>query len=537
METSDLTPLLSILRPFSREHCRAAIRGQRIPPSLGIELVQRCVIRGMRYHSGFGKELRGALPAFTRALNARLIMDNVVPPDMDAEDTPYCIWHPVVPEKETLRALASRYPRMKYQIGRACAVAGEDYADVYRDLRILPDVHIAEEAREAGNKAIYESIMAEKTRYDVMNDYERTVRETSEDHLLGGALLNGDTAVQRSLEVKQGIGYLDIPDDQSDEEEIEMALIMYPGFKTNTFDITEDMNIDEYETELDPCFDYNSHQADHDIVAIISQPLPPDLPTVDKDLIVLLAAYYGDIDRYSRLRRPRFIPKELPCVVRGIYHNTLFALWWSRQEPSKLSPRIRKAITARMIMNNVVLPSVAQLPARDLPYLIWYPSIAADSTYRELHRLQPSMAPQILRGCLAGGPRYLGLFEEILQTVDLDRAVVSDVMETGGLFQQAMTERLGQVETKVKDLPGSEHWKLCLRRAMETVGNGLPTPRGVLGRNSTVGIATDFAMLYDGLQCNSNLLNMVACMPDEWRDKPNDVIELDYIEWPSMTPK
>lgn len=522
---------------FSREDCRAAIQGQRIPVCLGIELVRHCVVRGIRYHSGFGSELRGVLPIFTRALNARLIMDNIIPPMMESEaDTPYCIWHPSIPSKATLRELANRYPRMLYQIGRTCAVAGEDYFDLYRELRILPDVHIAEEAREAGNMVVYEDIMTQPTRYDIMNDYERTVCSTPEDkHLRGGALLNGDTAVRRSLEVKQKIGYPDIPEDGSAQEEIELALILCPGFQRNTFNITEDMNVDEYDTGYDTCLNLDQRQAppsDHDIVSILSQPLPQNLPTVDKDLIILLAAYHGDIDRYSRLRRPRFIAKELECVVRGIYHNTLFALWWLRQDQSKISHRICKAVMARMIMNNIVLPSISQTGDWLLPYLIWYPSIAAEPTYRELYRLQPSMAPQILRSCLAGGRQYLSLFKEILNAVEPDKSVVKDAKETGGLFQDAMAERLLELGGKIKDLPETQYWKLGKRQDMEIVRNGLAHPREVLCGNSTVGIATDFYMLYDGLEVNSDRFDMLACMPDEWRDSPKDVCELDYINWP-----
>jgi hypothetical protein len=57
---------------------------------------------------------------------------------------------------------------MAYQVGRACAVAG--YVDLYEKLDILPEVHIAEEAREAGNSTIYEDLMSKPVRYAVMND-------------------------------------------------------------------------------------------------------------------------------------------------------------------------------------------------------------------------------------------------------------------------------------------------------------------------------------------------------------------------------
>lgn len=61
-----------------------ANKGLKIPRALGANETQRCVIRGIRYHPGFGVELRGLLLEFTRALNARSIMSNKVP-DTDPE--------------------------------------------------------------------------------------------------------------------------------------------------------------------------------------------------------------------------------------------------------------------------------------------------------------------------------------------------------------------------------------------------------------------------------------------------------------------
>jgi hypothetical protein len=58
-------------------------------------------------------------------------------------------------------------------------------------------------------------------------------------------------------------------------------------------------------------------------------PLPLDLPTVKKDLLLLMAAYDGSIDRYVRLCRPSVTSIEVPCVIRGICHHTMFARWWS----------------------------------------------------------------------------------------------------------------------------------------------------------------------------------------------------------------
>lgn len=61
----------------------------------------------------------------------------------------------------TYRELARRYPKMRHEVGRACAVAG--YTDLYLELQLLPDVSIAEEARdnEGKGRAIFDEIMAQ----------------------------------------------------------------------------------------------------------------------------------------------------------------------------------------------------------------------------------------------------------------------------------------------------------------------------------------------------------------------------------------
>lgn len=123
--------------------------------------------------------------------------------------------------------------------------------------------------------------------------------------------------MRRSLNVKQEIGYPDIPDDEADEKEIEPALAISPGFKANTFEITEDMNIDEYNTDLSPSVN-EFDGGDYDIVSVKLDLLPEDLPIVDIDHIILLAAYCGDLDRYSQFRWPNSCPKRShACPSRG----------------------------------------------------------------------------------------------------------------------------------------------------------------------------------------------------------------------------
>lgn len=178
-----------------------------------------CVLHGIRHHHGFAAEL---LPrsseqdtVFVRALHARAIMSNVVPDISAAEEFPYCIWYPDTASENTYRQLARRYPQMRYQVGRACAVAG--YKDLYSELDLLPDVAISEEARDSvmrsrrhrvddghsssGSQDIFDQIVRQPVRWQVMNDYTRSVDLDCPKPASYG--LNGDTSVLSILELKR----------------------------------------------------------------------------------------------------------------------------------------------------------------------------------------------------------------------------------------------------------------------------------------------------------------------------------------------
>jgi hypothetical protein len=203
---------------------------------------------------------------------------------------------------------------MRYQVGRACAAAG--YIDLYDELNILPDVSIAEEARDSENNAgpIFDKIMGQPTNYAIMDDYSRTVNL---DNPRPGAYLNADTAVRSLLDIK--IGYKQQKHKLRHPYSLR-SKVTFPDF--GHFNITEDwgVDLDDSERSVGP---YSAAET------LLYSPLPADLPHLDKDLLILFAAYSGNIDRYVRLRRPKFIHLELECVVRGIYHDTMFAKWWS----------------------------------------------------------------------------------------------------------------------------------------------------------------------------------------------------------------
>lgn len=491
---------------FDRDDCVAAIRGEKVPFGLGLALIRLCLIRGIRYHPGFAQDLHGVLPDFTRALNARTIMSNGIP-DMKEEEIPYCIWHPEVASESTYRQLVQRYPQMLYHVARACAVAG--YTSLYLELDVLPDVHVAEEARECGSIAIFEHIISSTVKYSVMNDYTRSI-DTSNPQ---PANLNGDTQVRWMLNIKQEFTHAD-PYDEDD-----FSLFYHPGFEEHYFNITEDLNIADNDPPRPvPKFD---------VTPLLSGPLPVHLPTVDKDLLILMAAYYGDIDRYVRLRRPMMIEKELNCCVHGIYHHTMFAVWWSKQ-PRPKHPKIEEAVNARFIMNNVLPP----INSSNLPTLIANPTIAYESTYRALAKSKPEMTPQVLGACITAN--YFDLFKELIANINknhLDKFVNSQKISKPNFLEVA--------EQRMKEL-GVEVWSDTdfhrtpeRNLARSTIGIPASMDVGLVGTGfSFYSNSTEDFM--NGLQCDVGGVELLACLPDEWKLEPGDrrLVELDYDEWP-----
>ncbi|KAJ6073192.1 hypothetical protein N7467_011277 [Penicillium canescens] len=375
---------------YDAEDCKDAIHGSRIPKTMGEQVHRLCTIRGIRHHYGFAQELRGVTPEFTRALNARDIMSGIIPTISQPEETPYCIWYPEVPKEDTLRALVQRYPDMLYHAARACAVAG--YFDLYQELDPLPEVHVAEEAGYAsmqkssnGSQQIYEHILSQPVKFEIMNDYTRTVNIAGRRV----ASLNGDTAAYSSLTARSKY---------YGPREFKIDAKPWHRFCTDPyyFNITEDWGIDDYDCE--------APNAPEDYLPLVFSPLPADLPFINKDKLIHVAAYNGDIDRYARLRRPQMLKHEWAMVIHGIYHNAIFAKWWTTQIAEQPEDRreikIRCAINARRIMSDDLSWLTADTPGKLLPDLIWYPAVAHCVTYEKLAHMRPAMFETCLRACI-----------------------------------------------------------------------------------------------------------------------------------------
>lgn len=63
-------------------------------------------------------------------------------------------------------------------------------------------------------------------------------------------------------------------------------------------DINEDWRVNEHDTDPETT---PFAIKDEEILPILYNPLPADIPTLNKDLPILVAALNGDIDGYARL--------------------------------------------------------------------------------------------------------------------------------------------------------------------------------------------------------------------------------------------
>ncbi|KAF4906934.1 hypothetical protein CGCF415_v007626 [Colletotrichum fructicola] len=375
----------------------AAYNGEQLPPDVLFHQ-NYFIIRGIRHHEAFAKspavtkfcsEKRWA-PEYARARHARLIMSNTIPEITSEIEKPYCIWYPDLATEDTYRSLAQRYPDMRYHVGRACAVAG--YKVLYDELDLLPDVSIAEEARDNGHMDIFDTIVSQPVRYAIMNDYMRTVNL---ENPVPGACLNGDTAVRSSLERAKP-----------------RKNAKLTATENHYFDIQEDDYASPFSWPTSECSTLEAR-----FTELVYMPLPRDLPALNKDVLILLAAWNGNVERYSRLRRPVLIPNELTAVLRGVYHHTPFARWLSTCVDDIVRPGtthsdlVWQAIHARSIMNGDLSRIDHETDGATLPSLFWWPHHPHETTLRELVWRRPDLKHQVTLACIASS--YQEFYNEL----------------------------------------------------------------------------------------------------------------------------
>ncbi|KAI6756968.1 hypothetical protein HG530_011566 [Fusarium avenaceum] len=384
-----------------RQDQEKAIRGDAVPRLLENSNCRAALVRGIRLHYDFAmsdpvKLLSSSIPLFARARNARRIMSDDIPERMTAEEHPYCIWYPDIATEDTYHSLASKYPNMSYQVGRACAAAG--YHELFQELDLLPEVSIAEEARESetdGGKIIYDEIMSFKSRYAIMDDCTRKIELWDYEC---PAYLNGNTEVRWRLEARHGIKRSWIPD-------------LLPCIEEDKHLGLEDQEIDERHSTLT-----------EDEVKLLYSPLPRDLPTVKKTLLLQMAAHDGNIERYAQLANSARTLTRLDqeCIVRGILHHTMFARWWADQikdntiyaRSAPYMSELQRAILARRIMLNdlAVFEPEENWPSEiRQPYIIWWPLKPDEAYLRYFAEKVPEMKRPIAAAAIACD--YDGLYK------------------------------------------------------------------------------------------------------------------------------
>lgn len=539
---------------FDMREAKEALHGKTVPKSLGRRVTRLCVIRGIRYHEQFAEhpdleQMRQYVPEIRRAINARAIMSNKIPSMPEAQDRPYCIWHPEVASQHTYRKLWQQYPDMAYQVARACAVA--NYVELYLEMDLLPDVSVAEEARASGSTGIFEAIMRKSVRYRIMNDYTRKITQQNPEP----ACLNNDAALVSTLDMKQGIqkpsgfeedSIFEGPETWEEAKGLNVVFdepddfVFYLGVDENIFNITEDMNVDD----VDPFAKYEitEHTREVNYVPeLLHQPLPVDLPQGNKDVLILMAAYYGNIERYSRLRRPRVIEGELGCLVRGIYHNSMFALWCATQNiPSKWHRwHITRAINARMIMNND-LSRIVNLDTmqpreefKDMPYMIWYPIPAHDNTYKTLAKAVTEMRPAVLHAAVY--TKNQSLFDWLLDDLGMTPtppALQEAHAQAWGMGDGHPSYFINRLKARSEELgidldaPQAFSWKMY---SAKPHWGSIALPKNLTP--GSIHSAMEDWGIYDGYIVDASQAELFASAPESWRpDKWS--VEIDYEEWP-----
>lgn len=113
-------------------------------------------------------------------------------------------------------------------------------------------------------------------------------------------------------------------------------------------------------------------------------------------------------------------------MIRGIYHDTLFAKWWAVQGDAaheRLAGKgnnLREHIHARFVMNNDLSWLSDATPDRELPCCIWFPNTANITTYKELVRRRPSMKMACVKRCMVSNDsNAFGRFGDVMPDPDL----------------------------------------------------------------------------------------------------------------------
>ncbi|EQL02878.1 hypothetical protein OCS_01410 [Ophiocordyceps sinensis CO18] len=273
---------------------------------------------------------------------------------------------------------------------------------------------------------------------------------------------------------------------------------------------------------------------------LLSNPLPANLPTCDKDVLIVMAAYRGDLDRYCRLRRPHLVHGEFEAIVRGVYHNTQFAQWWSTRPPPEKGRvfRIATAIVARFIMNDDISWALTVCKGGfghwepDYPCLIFFPDMANSDTYEALARAVPAMRPAGARAAMYAN--YKAPFDLVVtgpnddfETVTPNPALYAEAMQSPEPYYRNILERIARerglldtIKEPSRDVPSWE--QASLRRWDVHVKHNVLYAEVDRWRDIVADSQDCEMAIYDGVRCNAMGLERYLSPPEEWRPSVKD---------------
>ncbi|XP_044715644.1 uncharacterized protein HRG_10825 [Hirsutella rhossiliensis] len=231
---------------------------------------------------------------------------------------------------------------------------------------------------------------------------------------------------------------------------------------------------------------------------LLSNPLPADLPTCDKDVLIVMAAYRGDLDRYCR------------CIWSTASLKPLYAA---------STTTLTTAIVARFIMNDDISWALTVGKGGfghwepDYPGLIFFPDIANSDLYEALARAVPAMRPAVARAAIYAN--YKALFDLVVtghnddfETVTPNPALYAEALQSPVPHYRNILERIarerGVLDTIKEPSRDVFSWEQAsLRRWDVHVKHNVLYAEVYRWRDIVVDSQPCDMAIYDGVRCNA----------------------------------
>jgi hypothetical protein len=177
----------------------------------------------------------------------------------------------------------------------------------------------------------------------------------------------------------------------------------------------------------------------------------------------------------------------------------------------------------------------------ELPYLIWYPALAAETTYAELACRNPGMRQAVTRAAIIGN--MPNLFNKLMAE-DLsfcpDGFVLAEAESSPHAnYRIAIEQRAEELGLDLSfkatsEKQGHEDWKWYSVRPDASHFSAYPRTRNlidsIVGPGDIAAGRENMATIYNGMGCDASAVEMFVSLPEDLR--PKEFVELDYVQWP-----